>query len=68
MGISTYSDERAAHGVAAKFEKLGGFVGRLWLAGDKGFNFARTSHPLHLTVWGEPIKLLESVIDIEPVK
>jgi hypothetical protein len=68
MGISMYSDEHVARGTAERFDKLGGFVARLHMGVGKGFNFAHTGHPLHLTVWGDPVKLVESVVDIQPVE
>ena len=68
MGISMYTEEHVARGTAEKFDRLGGFVARCHLAVGKGFNFAHTGHPLHLTVWGDPVKLVESVVDIQPVE
>jgi hypothetical protein len=67
MGISVYLNEGVAHGTAQRFSKLGDFVARLVLLSDRGFNFARTGQPLHLTVWGDPIKLQSAIADIDPV-
>jgi hypothetical protein len=67
MGISMYSAEQIARGTAQRFDKLGGFVARLHLGVGRGFNFAHTGHPSHLTVWGDPVKLVDCVIDIQPV-
>jgi hypothetical protein len=67
MGISMYSEERVALGTARRFDKLGRYVARVELAAGKGFNFARTGHPRQLTVWGDPVNLVESVVDIRPV-
>lgn len=68
MGISMYLEEHVARGTAERFHRLGGFVARCHLTVGKGFNFAHTGHPVHLTVWGDPVKLVESVVDIQPVE
>jgi hypothetical protein len=67
MGLSAYLEEGVAHGTSQKWEKLGDFVAVLRLRPDQGFNFAHTGHPLHLTVWGDPVKLRDAVVDIQPV-
>jgi hypothetical protein len=67
MGISIYVNEGVAHGTAQKFDKLGDYVARVVLKHGHGFNFAQTGHPLHLTVWGDPIKLRSAIADIDPV-
>ena len=68
MGISIYLDEGVAHGMARRFPRLGDFVARLVLKSGNGFNYARTGHPLHLTVWGDPVKLSSAIVDIDPVR
>jgi hypothetical protein len=67
MGISTYLSPDDAVETARKFDKLGDHVAHLTLRPGRGFNYARTGHTGHLTVWGDPVKLLESVVDIRPV-
>jgi hypothetical protein len=67
MGISTYLGEGAARGTAQRFPKLGDFVARLDLTSGRGFNFAQTGHPGHLTVWGDPFKLHDVIGDIRAV-
>jgi len=67
MGISIYLDEGVAHRTAQRFPRLGDFVAQLALTASNGFNYARTGHPLHLTLWGDPIKLSNAVVDINPV-
>lgn len=67
MGISTYLNEEVARGIAQRFPRLGGFVAQLVLRSGNGFNYAHTGHPLHLTVWGDPIKLINAVVDIARV-
>ena len=68
MGISAYLDEATAHGTAERFPKLGDFVAEIRLRPTNGFNFAHTGHPRHLTVWGDPVKLQEAVVDTVPVE
>jgi hypothetical protein len=68
MGISTYLSPGDAVGTARKFDKLGDYVAQIALRPGRGFNYARTGHAGHLTVWGDPVKLLESVVDITPVE
>ncbi len=67
MGLSAYIEHGAANGTAQKWEKLGDFVAELRLRTGNGFNFAHTGPPLHLTIWGDPVKLQEAVVDIQPV-
>jgi hypothetical protein len=68
MGISVYLEAHMAHSTGRRFERLGGYVAQLSLAHGYGFNFAHTGHPLHLTVWADPVKLLAAVADIEPIE
>jgi hypothetical protein len=68
MGISSYVDEGVARGTAQRWPKLGDFVAEVRLRPDQGFNFAHTGHPLHLTVWGDPVKLKDAVVDIQSVE
>jgi hypothetical protein len=67
MGISAYLNESVAHGTAQRWPKLGDFIAEMRLRPGQGFNFAHTGHPTHLTMWGDPVKLLEGVVDIQPV-
>lgn len=67
MGISVYSSLTPAHLTAQKWPKIGDYIAHLVLKSGRGFGFAQTGHPQHLTVWGEPIKLSEAVADISPV-
>jgi hypothetical protein len=68
MGISTYLTSRAATETALRFPKLGDYIARLLLGAGQGVNLAQTGHPGHLTVWGDPVKLLESVVDTTSVR
>lgn len=67
MGISTYADDGVARGTAQRWERLGDHVAEIRLREGQGFNFARTGHPLHLTVWGDPIRLRDGIVDMRPV-
>lgn len=67
MGISAYREPGAAIETARRWPKLGDYLARVVLAGGNGFNWARTGPPLHLTVWGDPVKLSEAVADITPI-
>ena len=68
MGISAYLEPGIAHGNAQRWPKLGDHVAEVRLQHGRGFNYAHTGHPLHLTIWADPIKLSEAVVDVEPVK
>lgn len=68
MGISTYIRPQLAHDAARRFGKLGDYVAQLHLAHGRGFNYARTGNPGHLTVWGHPVKLREAAVDIVRVE
>jgi hypothetical protein len=52
LGISTYRSPSQAVGTARRFPAIGTHVARLLLPSAKGFNFADTAHPGHVTVWG----------------
>jgi hypothetical protein len=67
MGISMYLDRDTAVGTAERFPKLGGFLAEVDLADGRGFNYAFTGHRHHLTIWGDPVKLSEATVDVDPV-
>jgi hypothetical protein len=67
MGISMYMTPSAAIETAQAFPKLGSYVAFLRLEHGHGFNWARTGPDCHLTIWGDPVKLVEAVVDIRPV-
>jgi hypothetical protein len=67
MGLSTYRTVSQARGTAARFPRIGTHLARLRLEAGRGLNFADTGHPGHVTVWGDPLMLASSVVDIEPV-
>lgn len=67
MGLSTYLEIGPARETANRFPRIGSYVAELALKAGNGFNWAMTGHPKHITVWGEPVKLAESVVDIVDV-
>ena len=67
MGISVYTTVEAAIRTAQAWPKLGDYIAQVRLAHGSGFNWAETAQPLHLTIWADPIKLLEATVDINPV-
>jgi hypothetical protein len=67
MGISMYLDEGVARKTAQTFPKIGNWVARLELTHGQGFNYAHTGPRLHLTIWGDPVKLSRAAVDISPV-
>ncbi|MDQ3768039.1 MAG: hypothetical protein M3370_00955 [Actinomycetota bacterium] len=67
MGISVYTDPSVARGTAERFPKLGDYIAEVNIDATMGVDYARTGHPLHLTLWADPVKLCAAVADIEPV-
>jgi hypothetical protein len=67
MGISVYTQRAQAERTAHAWPRLGGYIAQLALVPGRGFNFARTGHAGHMTVWADPVKLLEVVTDIKAV-
>lgn len=67
MGLSVYRSAEAATRTAQAWPKLGEYIAHVTLAQGSGFNAADTGQSLHLTIWADPIKLLESTVEINPV-
>jgi hypothetical protein len=67
MGISVYGTQGQAIDTALAWPRLGDYIAELTLQPGKGINFARSGHSGHLTLWANPVKLLEVVADIEAV-
>lgn len=67
MGLSTYLAIDSARDTATKWPQIGSYVAKLALKEGKGFNWAMTIHPQHITVWGDPVKLAAAVVDIVEV-
>jgi len=63
MGISCFSTARQAEKVAVRWGK-GDYIAQLHLPADEGFSFARWGSRGHMTVWGDPLKLSETAVDI----
>ena len=68
MGISVHQRREDAEGTALRFPRLGDYTAQLDLQYGHGFNYARTGMPGHLTLWGDPFKLREVLVDIEPIE
>jgi hypothetical protein len=68
MRISVHMERGDSAATARKFPKLGDYTARLALRPGMGFNYAHTAMPGHLTLWAEPIKLRDVLVDIEPVE
>jgi hypothetical protein len=68
MGVSMYLNRDTALETAKRFEKLGDHLARVDLRSGRGFNYAFTGHRHHLTIWGDPVKLADATVDIEPVE
>ena len=67
MGISVYLTSERATETALAWPRLGGYIARLELHSDMGFNYAHTGHAGHLTLWADPVKLRDVATDIEIV-
>ena len=67
MGISVYTARYTAAATASRFPKTGSFTARFNLKHGHGFNYAHTGPTNHLTMWADPVKLREVLVDIEPV-
>ena len=64
MGISAYLDAGIAGATAQKWPKLGDYIAEIHLSHGHGFNYANTGHPLHLTIWADPVKLRDAIVSI----
>lgn len=67
MGISVHTNRSASAGTASRWPQLGTYTARFTLQPGYGFNYAHTGPIGHLTVWADPVKLHEVLVDIEPV-
>jgi hypothetical protein len=47
---------------------IGTHVARLILRGGRGFAAAETLDESHVSVWGDPLKLAQSVVDVYPLE
>lgn len=67
MGISVYLSADRATRTALLWPKLGEHVASFQLGPDMGFNYGHTGHTGHLTLWADPVKLRDSIVDVESV-
>ena len=67
MGLSMWVRKANAHDLASRMPRIGDDVAELRLREGMGVNLAETGMPYHVTVWGRPLELIESVVDIVPV-
>lgn len=69
MGISVFVDDDVARQVAKRFRgKLGEHIAHLELRYGDGFNYAQTGARNHLTLWGDPVKLHSTIVDIRSIE
>ena len=66
MSISTMLSAEAVSSRIALFPKIGTHVAELELRPGRGFAFAETMEPNHISVWGDPHKLDASVTNVYP--
>lgn len=64
MGLSVFSTRAAAEAMALRWPKIGMFIAELSLEPERGFCLADTAQPGHWTLWGRPLQLLGSIVDI----
>jgi hypothetical protein len=71
MAVSFWRTEEQALAVARQFfPKHGEYLARAVLSGGQGFDYLDPRgerHPEHLTVWGDPARLAQAVVDITPI-
>jgi hypothetical protein len=68
MALSMYRNQELARKAARQWPRIGRYIAELELVSGKGFNIADTGHPGHVSVWGDPLELLERIVDIVPVE
>jgi hypothetical protein len=68
MGLSVFSTQAAAKVMALRWPMIGRFVAELNLEPEHGFCLADTGQPGHWTLWGRPLQLLGSIVDIVHVE
>jgi hypothetical protein len=66
-GISVFMSDAVARDVAKRFPKLGKHLARIVLHPGRGFNIAETGQPLHLTIWSDPVKLRDAIVDTQAI-
>jgi hypothetical protein len=68
MGLSVFSTQAAARAKALRWPMIGMFVAELNPEPEHGFCLADTGQPGHWTLWGRPLQLLGSIVDIVHVE
>lgn len=68
MGLSVFSSQDAARAMALQWPKIGRFLAEMRLAPGNGFCLADTGRPGHSTLWGRPLQLCDSIVDIVHVE
>lgn len=64
MGLSVFSSQDAARAMALRWPKIGRFLAEMQLEPGSGFCLADTGRPGHSTLWGRPLQLRDSIVDI----
>src|ERR1700761_2047649 len=67
MGISVFTDPAIPARLAQKWPRLGRYLARLEAGDQTPLNYAETSQRGHLTLWADPVKLRDAIVDIEPI-
>jgi hypothetical protein len=67
LGLSMYLRPEMAVATARRWPRIGAYIAQVQLVHGKGFCWARTAQPGHITVWGRPSQLIKSVADILPM-
>ncbi len=68
MGLSVFSTQAAARAMALRWPMIGTFIAELNLEPEHGFCLADTGQRGHWTLWGRPLQLLGSIVDIVHVE
>ena len=66
-GISAYRSQTAAKRTARAYPAIGQYVAKLRITAIDDVRFYRWGHATHLTLWGDPLKLASTTIDIVPI-
>jgi hypothetical protein len=67
MALSTYQAREQLEDRMKAIPQIGTHVARLELQSGQGFALAETVEAGHVSLWGDPLKLANSVVDVYPV-
>jgi hypothetical protein len=67
LGLSMYVRSEMAAVTAKRWPQIGKRVAAVQIGPGKGFCWAHTAQPGHITVWGRPLQLLACIADILPI-